>query len=61
MYKVLRGCPVTGTRFTAAPLTLSLVASILGTTITTTTSTSAGSVRVYLVIAISIYINIVYK
>ena len=50
-----------GTRSTAAPLTLSLITSILGTTITATASTSTRSVRVYLAIAISTRINIVYK
>jgi hypothetical protein len=50
-----------GTRSTTAPLTLLPIASILGTAITTTASASAGSIRVYLAIAISIYINIVYK
>ena len=38
-----------------------LIASILGTTITTTTSTSTRSIRVYLAIAISTRVNIVYK
>ena len=50
-----------GTRSTAAPLALSPITSTLGTTITATTSASAGSVWVYLVIAISTRINIVYK
>jgi len=50
-----------GTHSTATPLILSLIASTPGTTITTTASTSARSIRVYLVIAISIRINIVYK
>jgi len=50
-----------GTRSTTAPLTLSLIASTLGAAITATTSAGAGSVRVYLVITISAYINIVCK
>ena len=50
-----------GTYSTAASLTLLPITSTLGTTIAATTSTSTGSIRVYLVIAISIYINIVYK
>ena len=50
-----------GTRSTAAPLTLSPIASTLGATIATTTSASAGSVRVYSAITISTRINIVYK
>jgi hypothetical protein len=48
-----------GTRSTAAPLTLLPIASTLNTTIAATTSASTGSVRVYLVIAISARINIV--
>ena len=50
-----------GTRSTAAPLTLSPIASTLGAAVTTTASASTGSVRVYLAIAVSIRINIVYK
>jgi hypothetical protein len=50
-----------GTRSTAAPLTLSPIASTPGAAIAATASTSTGSVRVYLAIAISIRINIVYK
>ena len=49
-----------GTRSTATPLTLLPIASIPGATITAA-SASTESVRVYLVIAISVYINIVYK
>ena len=48
-----------GTRSTAAPLTLLPIASMLGAAIATTASASARSVRVYLVIAVSAYINIV--
>ena len=50
-----------GTRSTAAPLTLLLIASTLGTAITATASASTGSVGVYLVIAVSTRINIVRK
>ena len=50
-----------GTRSTTAPLTLSLIASTLGTTVAAAASTSTRSVRVYLVIAVSTRINIVYK
>ena len=50
-----------GTRSTAAPLTLSPIASTLGTTIAATASTSTRSIRVYLAIAVSTRINIVYK
>ena len=48
-----------GTRSTAAPLTLSLIASTLGAAIAATASASTGSFRVYLVITISARINIV--
>ena len=50
-----------GTRSTAAPLTLSPIASTSGAAIAATTSASAGSIRVYLAIAISTRINIVRK
>ena len=50
-----------GTRSTTAPLILLPITSTLGTTITTTASAGARSIRVYLVITISIRINIVYK
>jgi len=50
-----------GTRSTAAPLTLSLIASTLGAAVTTAASASIGSIRVYLAITISVRINIVYK
>ena len=50
-----------GTRSTATPLILLLIASILGTAITTTASAGAGSIRVYLVNTISTCINIVCK
>ena len=50
-----------GTRSTTAPLTLLLIAGTLGTAVTAAASASAGSIRVYLAIAISTYINIVYK
>jgi len=50
-----------GTRFAATPLTLLLIASTLGAAITTTAFASTESIRVYLVIAVSIRVNIVYK
>ena len=50
-----------GTRSTAAPLTLLPITSTPGASITTAASTSTRSIRVYLVITISIRINIVYK
>jgi len=50
-----------GTRSTAAPLTLLPITSTPGTTIAATASASTGSIRVYLAIAISARINIVYK
>ena len=50
-----------GTHSTAAPLTLSLITSTPSTTITTTASAGTRSIRVYLAIAISTCINIVYK
>jgi len=49
------------TRSTAAPLTLLPITSTLGAAITVTTFASTESVRVYLAITVSIYINIVYK
>ena len=50
-----------GTRSTTAPLTISPITSTPGATITATTSASARSIRVYLAIAVSVRINIVYK
>jgi len=50
-----------GTYSAATPLTLLPIASTLGTTITATASTSMESIRVYLAIAVSARINIVYK
>jgi len=50
-----------GTRSTTAPLALLPIASTPDTTITATASASTGSIRVYLVIAISTRINIVCK
>jgi len=50
-----------GTRSAATPLTLLPIASTLGAAIAATTSTSTESVRVYLAIAVSARINIVYK
>ena len=50
-----------GTCFTATPPTLSPIAGTPGTTIAVTASTSTGSIRVYLAMAISARINIVYK
>ena len=48
-----------GTRSTTTPLTLLLIASTLGAAITAAAFTSIRPIRVYLVITISIYINIV--
>jgi len=50
-----------GTRSTATPLTPSLITSTLGAAITATTFASTESIRVYLAIAISIRVDIVYK
>ena len=50
-----------GTRSTAAPLTLLPITSILGAAITATAFASIESIRVYLAITISIYVNIRYK
>ena len=50
-----------GTRFTAAPLTLSPIADTLGTAITAAASASARSVRVYLVITVFTHIDMVRK
>jgi len=50
-----------GTYSAAASLTLLLITSMLGTAVTITTSVSIESIRVYLAIAISVHINIVYK
>jgi len=50
-----------GTHFAAAPLTLLPIASTPGTTVATTASASMESIRVYLAIAISTRVNIVYK
>jgi len=50
-----------GTYSTATPLTLLLIASTLGAAVTAAASTSTGSIRVYLAIAVSARINIVYK
>jgi len=51
-----------GTRSTTTtPLTFTLIASTLGAAITTTASASTGSIRVYLIITVSIYVNMVYK
>jgi hypothetical protein len=50
-----------GTRSTAAPLTLLLIPSTPSTASSTITPTSTENVRVYLVIAVSIRVNIVYK
>ena len=47
-----------GTRSAAAPLTLSPIASTLGAA---AASTGTRSIRVYLAIAVSIRVNIVYK
>ena len=50
-----------GTHSVAAPSTLLLIPSTPSTTSSTITPTSTENIRVYLVIAVSIYINIVYK
>jgi len=50
-----------GTQSAATPLTLLLITSTPGITIAATTSASMESIRVYLAIAVSTYINIVYK
>ena len=50
-----------GTRSTTTPPTLLPITGTPGTAITTTASAGAGSIRVYLAIAVFIYINIVYK
>ena len=55
----MRSCR--GTHSTAAPLTLLLITSTPGTAVTATAFANAESIRVYLVIAVSAYINIVYK
>jgi len=58
-YSSIRG--YRGTYSTATPLTLLLITSTLGATIAATASASMESIRVYLAIAVSIYIDIVYK
>ena len=50
-----------GTRSAAASLTLLPITSTPGTAIAATASTGMESVRVYLAIAVSAHINIVYK
>ena len=50
-----------GTRSVATPSTLLLIPSTPSTTSSTITPTSTENVRVYLVIAISARVNIVYK
>jgi hypothetical protein len=50
-----------GTRSTATSLTFLPIASTLGATVAATAFASTGSIGVYLAIAVSIYINIVYK
>jgi len=51
-----------GTRFAAAPLTLLLILSTPSTTFSTAvTPTSTENIGVYLAIAVSAYVNIVYK
>jgi hypothetical protein len=51
-----------GTRSAAAPSTLLLIPSTPSATSSATiTSAKTENVRVYLVIAVSVYINIVYK
>jgi hypothetical protein len=50
-----------GTRSVAAPPTLLLIPSMPSATSSTITPASIENTRVYLVIAISVYIDIVYK
>ena len=50
-----------GTRSVAAPPTLLLIPSTPSTASSTITPTSTENIRVYLVITVSVYINIVYK
>ena len=50
-----------GTYFVAIPLTLSLIPGTPGAVSGTITSVSTENVGVYLVIAISMCVNIVYK
>ena len=50
-----------GTCSTATPLILLPIASMPGTAVAAAASAGARSVGVYLAIAISVYINIVYK
>ena len=50
-----------GTRSIATPPTLLLISSTPNTTFSTITPASIENIKVYLAIAISIYINIVYK
>ena len=50
-----------GTYSVTTPPTLLLIPSIPSTTSSTITPTSTENIRVYLVIAISIRVNIVYK
>ena len=50
-----------GTRSAAAPPTLLLIPSTPSTASSTITPTSIENIRVYLVIAISARVNIVYK
>jgi len=54
-------CGYRGTCSAATSLTLLLIASTLGAAITATAFASMESIRVYLVIAVSVYINIVCK
>ena len=55
----MRSCK--GTHSIAAPFTFLLIPSIPSTASSTITPTNIENVRVYLVIAISIRVNIVYK
>jgi len=50
-----------GTCSAATPLTLLLIAGTLGTIIAAAVSAGTGSVGVYLAIAVSVCIDIVYK
>ena len=50
-----------GTHSVATPPTLSLIPSTPSATSSTIASTSIENIRVYLVIAVSVRVNIVYK
>ena len=50
-----------GTRSIATPSTLLLIPSTPSTASSTITPTSIENIRVYLAIAVSVHVNIVYK